>query len=57
MTVVGWSIVLFYGVSTGFGSFNAEINHFGGSYGILTVVVYLRPNPFLYIKTVLFQAV
>ena len=51
--MVGWLIgVLFYGVSTLFGLFNAELSHFSliWFYGISTIVGYLMPNPFIYIN-------
>ena len=32
MSVVGWLVVWFYGVSTIFGSFNAKLNHFDKSF-------------------------
>ena len=49
-------VVLFYGASKLFGSFNTELSHFSliCFYGKSTIVGYLTPNPFLYIKTVLF---
>ena len=46
----GCWVVLFYGISTLFGSFKSEWNHFGWAwfYGISTIRDYLMPNPFLY---------
>ena len=53
--LVGW-LVLFYVISTLFGSFNTELSHFVSFflsfffrvYGISTLVGHLMPNPFLY---------
>ena len=47
-------LVWFYGISTLFGSFDAESSHFDKNglvwfYGISTIVGYLMPNPILYI--------
>ena len=54
----GW-FVLFYGVSTLSGSFNAELSNFGlvWFYVISIILGYLMPNPFLYINTVAFQTI
>ena len=46
---IGWLVVLFYSISTLFGSFNIELNHFS----ISTVFVYTELN----FKTVLFQII
>ena len=48
-TKIGRLAVLFYSISTLFGSFNAESSHFGLVYGISTTG-YLIPNIFLFIK-------
>ena len=51
----GWLVVLFYGISTLYGSLNAEPSDFDKNlvflwfYGISTIVDYLMPNPFIYI--------
>ena len=57
-TKFSWLGVLFYGVSTLPGLFNAELSHFGlvWFYGISTIG-YLMANPFLYIWTGLFQKI
>ena len=48
---VCWLFVLFYGISTRLGSFNAQLSHFGlvWFHGISTIVGYLMPNPYSYI--------
>ena len=54
----GWLLVLFYGISSLFGSFNTELSHFDKSFKQFSLVkvqfvVYMQ----LYVKTVLFQTV
>ena len=46
-------VVLFYGISTLFGSFNAELSHFDKSFKQFSTVFYTQLN----IKTSLFQTV
>ena len=65
---LGWLVVLFYSISTLFGSFNADSSHFDKNFvlvlfclvwfcGISIIISYSMPNPFLYILTVLFQTI
>ena len=61
--VIGKLVVLFYGISTLLGLFNAELSHFDKNlafvwfYGISSMKGYLMSNPFLYIWKVLFQTI
>ena len=55
--LAGWLVVLFYGISTLFGSFNAELSQFDKfqtiQFSISIVFLYIQLNA----KTVLFQKI
>ena len=56
LLAVGWFVVLFYGISTFFGSFNTKLSHFEKFQTIMFSIVF-----FIYVqlnaKTVLFETI